>query len=206
MEIILVIAVVAFLLYFWLKRKKAGLQPLPTDYLPEAFVVLDLETTGLDSERHEIIELAEIRFNKGSATHKSIQALVKPSRKIPKKITDITGITQEMIDAEGEPLAQVIDQFAEFAGSLRLVTFNAEFDMAFLKAAYRRHGKTVPSNPVSCALKMSRRAWPSRKSFRLEDLTRDANIGVGSARRALEDARRALIIYAAAVAKLKSVS
>ena len=52
---------------------------------------------------------------------------------------------------------------SDFIGSLRLVTFNAEFDMAFLEAAYENHGIPKPIIPVSCALKMVRRAWPQRK-------------------------------------------
>ena len=53
---------------------------------------------------------------------------------------------------------------------------------------------------------MARRAWPKRKSFRLDDLANDGQINEGKAHRALEDARRALIIYAAAAAELKSIA
>lgn len=119
---------------------------------------------------------------------------------------DLTGITQEMVEAQGEPLADVLRGFAEFAGSRRLVTFNADFDMAFLQAAAKTSGTAEFANPVSCALKMSRRAWPGRKSYRLNDLASDGQFSQGAAHRALEDSRRALIVYAAAVAELKSVA
>jgi DNA polymerase III subunit epsilon len=206
MEALLVLVVVAVIVYLWLRRRNAERQQIPTDHMPDTFVVIDLETTGLDAGRHEIIEIAAIRYKKGTTTHDTFQALVKPSRKVPSKITEITGITQAMLDAEGEPLAQVLQQLNAFVGSMRLVTFNAEFDMAFLDAAYEKHGFTKPSNPVSCALKMARRAWPQRKTFRLDDLANDGDFAEGRAHRALEDARRALIVYAAATAKLGSVS
>ncbi len=201
--ILIVIAVVA---YFLLSRKHGGVQQITTDYLPETFIVLDLETTGLDANRHEIIEIAAIRYQKGNASHQTFQALVKPSKKVPKKITSITGITQEMLEKDGEPLANVLPQFIAFAGEHRLVTFNADFDMAFLHAATMKLELPKLSNPVSCALKMARRAWPKRKSFRLTDLASDGEFAEGAAHRALEDARRALIVYAAAAAELKVVT
>ena len=206
MEFLLLLIFVAIVAYFFLRRKTAGVQQVPTDHLPETFIVLDLETTGLDATRHEIIEIAAIRYRKGNTNHETLQALVKPSKKVPKKITEITGITQEMVDTKGEPLADVMREFMAFVGERRLVTFNAEFDMAFLHAATTRHNLPQFNNPVSCALKMARRAWPKRKTFRLKDLASDGEFAGGTAHRALEDARCALIVYAAAVAELKTVA
>jgi DNA polymerase-3 subunit epsilon len=206
MEALLIIIVLAVVAYVLLRGRKGGRQQIPMEYMPDACVVLDLETTGLDPTRHEIIEIAAIRYRKGSTTQDTLQALVKPTKKVPDNIAKITGITQAMLDKEGEPLAQVLPQFTEFIGSLRLVTFNAEFDMAFLDTAYEKHGIAKPANPVSCALKMARRAWPRRKSFRLEHLANDGVFAEGKAHRALEDARRALIVYAAATAELRSVA
>jgi DNA polymerase-3 subunit epsilon len=206
MEFLLLLIFIAIVAYFLLRRKTAGVQQVPTDHLPETFIVLDLETTGLDAARHEIIEIAAIRYRKGTTTHETLQALVKPSKKVPKKITEITGITQEMLDTKGEPLADVMREFMAFVGERRLVTFNAEFDMAFLHAATTRHGLPKLNNPVSCALKMARRAWPKRKTFRLRDLASDGEFAGGAGHRALEDARCALIVYAAAVAELKTVA
>ena len=206
MEFLLLLIVIAVAAYFLLRRKVAGVQQIPTDHLPETFIVLDVETTGLDATRHEIIEIAAIRYRKGITTHETLQALVKPSKKVPKKITEITGITQEMLETNGEPLADVMREFMAFVGERRLVTFNAEFDMAFLHAATTRHGLPSLNNPVSCALQMARRAWPKRQTFKLSELASDGEFARGTAHRALEDARCALIVYAAAVAELKTVA
>lgn len=207
MEAALVIsAFVLVLVWVWRGRSADRRQKVSVDHLPETFVVFDLETTGLDAARHEIIEIAAIRYKKGTTTHDTFQSLVKPKKRLPRKITDLTGITQEMLDADAPPLAEVLPQFNEFIGDLPLVTFNAEFDMAFLEAAYANHGLPKPKNKVSCALKMARRAWPGRKSYRLDDLAKDGSIAEGRAHRALEDARRALIVYAAASAELQTLS
>jgi len=206
MEFLILLPLALVVAYFLLRRQSASVRQVSIDYLPETFVVLDLETTGLDATRHEIIEIAAIRYQKGRAKHETLQALVKSSKKVPKKITEITGITQAMLDERGEPLADVLREFAVFVGDLRLVTFNAEFDMAFLHAATVQHSLPRLKNPVSCALRMARRAWPKRKSFRLQDLASDGGFAKGASHRALEDARCALIVYAAAVAELKSVA
>lgn len=203
MEALLGALVIAAICWFFLRRSTGGKQEISTEHLPEAFVVLDLETTGLDASRHEIIEVGAIRYRKGSTTHDTYQSLIKPARNVPRRITEITGITQAMLEHEGKQPGIVLREFAEFVGDLRLVTFNAEFDMAFLHAAYDKEALPRLKNKVSCALKMARRAWPRRKGYRLSDLASDGDIADGQAHRALEDARRALIIYAAAVSRLK---
>lgn len=169
--------------------------------LPERFVVFDLETTGLDSEKHEIIEFGAIRVNRDSTNHDTFQTLAKPSRKVSKKITALTGIDQAMLDGNGEPLEVALRGFLDFVGDLPLVSFNADFDMAFLENAAARYSIKI-NNPVSCALKLSRRAWPGRKSYRLVDLAKDGKLSSDGTHRALGDCERALIVYAAAVSKL----
>jgi DNA polymerase III subunit epsilon len=206
MEFLPLLILVAVIAYLVMRKGNAKLQQISTNLLPDTFIVFDLETTGLNASRHEIIEVAAIRFKKGTTTHETFQSLVKPKKSIPHKITDLTGITQEMVDRDGTPVNEVLQEFAVFVGDLRLVSFNAEFDMAFLQAGATGSGLPTFSNPVSCALKMARRAWPKRKSYRLDDLASDGQFKEGAAHRALEDSRRALIVYAAAVAKLKSVA
>ena len=206
MEYFPVIIVLAVIAYFLLLKRKPKLQQVPVDLLPETFIVFDLETTGLNAERHEIIEVAAIRFKKGTNTHDTFQSLVKPKKAVPQKITELTGITEAMVQSEGKMIDEVLVEFSSFVGDLRLVTFNAEFDMAFLQAAPKNSNLPTFDNPVSCALKMARRAWPKRKTFRLDDLASDGLFTKGAAHRALEDARRALIVYAAPVAELKSIA
>ena len=167
-------------------------------------MVFDLETTGLDASQHEIIEIAAIKFKKGRTAHETLQALVKPKVAVPFRITELTGITQGMVDRDGDPLRGALEGFATFFGDLRLVSFNAEFDMAFLQAAAKDCGLPPFKNSTSCALKLARKAWPNRKSYHLDDLASDGGFNSGAAHRALEDARRALIVYAAATAILKT--
>ncbi len=203
MNLILILLVVAGITFFLLRNRQPTIS---IAHLPEQFVVFDLETTGLDAAKHEIIEIAAIRVNRDSAHHETIQALVKPTKKVPDKIVQLTGITQEMLDRDGEDINESLRDFAVFVGNLRLVSFNAEFDMAFLNAATSRCGMTPFNNPVSCALKMARRAWPGRKSYKLADIAKDGNLDSKDMHRALADCQRALTVYGAAASSLRSVS
>jgi DNA polymerase III epsilon subunit family exonuclease len=169
--------------------------------VPQRFIVFDLETTGLDPTRHEIIEIGAIRVNRDSNAHDTFQALVKPMKRIPKKITQINGISQDMVDREGEPLETVLRDFVEFIEDLPLVSFNADFDMGFLRNAAKQHNLVI-RNRVSCALKMARRAWPGRQSYRLCDLAKDGHLSDEDTHRALGDCKRAAFVYTGAATTL----
>jgi len=167
--------------------------------LPEQFVVFDLETTGLDPEKHEIIEIGAIRVNRDSDCHETFEVLVKPQKRITKRITEITGITNEMV-AESMPLDQALAEFRAFIGDLPMVAFNARFDESFLRPACASISNPL-RNDVYCALKLARRAWPKRKSFKLSELAKDGGLAMDAEHRALGDCRRTMIVYASAAAE-----
>ena len=185
-------------------RESARLHAAPKNLsalLPRQFVVLDIETTGLDRYGDEIIEIGAIRVSLDSDNHTTFQVLVRPDRKVPKKITQLTGITQDMIDRDGIHIKEALVQFAEFTGELPLVTFNAEFDMTFLLVAARNHGITM-GNTYTCALKRARRAWPGLSSYRLVDLARMGKLETNDTHRVLGDCQRALIVFISATSVL----
>jgi DNA polymerase III epsilon subunit family exonuclease len=175
--------------------------------LPPHFVVFDLETTGLDASIHEIVEIGAIRVNRDSDVHQTLRALVRPKSVIPSKITELTGITNSMVARDGDSLEKALTDFLDFAGDLPLVAFNAEFDMAFLRAAALDVFPDRPiKNQVACALKMSRRAWPGLKSYRLSYLAKMGGLSLADEHRALGDCRRTLTVYTGAATKLRSAA
>ncbi len=199
----LVFLVILFLVYLLL-RPKTETTNIDMSILPPEFVVVDLETTGLDAEKHEIIEIGAIKVSRDSNTHATLQALIKLNKKVPKNITEITGITSEMLERDGELLEIAFPQFLEFIGDRRLVFFNAPFDLAFLSRAAERFGRKI-ENPVSCALDMARRAWPGQKSYKLESLARNAGFSTTGTHRALKDCELTVTVYGAAAVKLRRV-
>jgi DNA polymerase III subunit epsilon len=167
-------------------------------WLPERFVVLDLETTGLSPEMDEIIEIGAIRATLGMETHATFETLVIPQKEITEAISRINGITQRMVERDGRPTDLSLREFVEFIGDLPLVTFNAPFDMGFLWSAGRKCGIEI-KNRYACALQISRRAWPNLQNHRLPDLARWAKLPSDDMHRALGDSERALRVFVAAV-------
>lgn len=172
--------------------------------LPERFVIFDFETTGLNPDSHEIIEIGAIRANRDSDMHETFQTFVIPQGRISARITEITGINREMVKRDGLPLDQALSEFRAFVGDLPLIAYNAEFDDGFLKSACRRVETETFANEVCCALKMARRAWPGRRSYKLTELARDGGLSLKNVHRALGDCHRTLIVYTAAARKLSS--
>ncbi len=173
--------------------------------LPEQFIIFDLETTGLSPIEDEIIEIGAIKVNRDSKDHPTFRILINPKAKIPPKITEITSITQDMVDKEGDPIESALPQFLEFIGDLRLVAYNASFDMGFLKSAAKKLGIPL-TNKSSCALKMSRRAWPGLPNYKLATVAEMRGLSIDGAHRALKDCELTLAVYAAAVAELGAIS
>ncbi|MCL6741804.1 3'-5' exonuclease [Sphingomonas sp. RB56-2] len=197
MEWVILLAVLVVLWWIYSTAKKTA-PVADVSMVPKRFIVFDLETTGLDAGRHEIIEIGAIRVNRDSDMHETFQTLVKPGKRVPKRITEITGITDDMVRADGLALAEALSEFRDFVGDLPLVAFNAEFDDAFLRAACASTSSVPFANEVCCALQLSRRAWPWRKSFRLADIARDGNLSMDDSHRALGDCRRTMIVYISA--------
>ncbi len=183
----LILLLVGVYVFLKIRRKRIALS-----FMPEQFVVIDIETTGLDPDKHENIEIDAVKFNRGSNQLDAFQVLVKPNKEIPKKIT---GITQEMIKKEGVALESAIPDLISFIGDLRLVAFNADFDMAFLQNAAKGFGTTI-RNPIPCALKTAKQAWPGRKNYRLGELAKAGGLSTKGAHRALHDCKLTIHVYA----------
>jgi DNA polymerase-3 subunit epsilon len=175
--------------------------PVPS-CLASKFIVFDLETTGLSPTLDEIIEIGAIRITPALSSHPALQTLVRPLKPIPTHITQLTGISQAMVDSEGIPLREALASFIDFIGDLPLVSYNAKFDMAFLEQSARRCNIVI-KNPAICALLMARMAWPGRESYRLADMAKDGGLSSDDSHRALGDCKRAAIVYGAAAAKLR---
>src|SRR5690606_4414339 len=142
-------------------------------------VAFDVETTGLEAEKEDIIELAGVKFTLERQNGKLVpretgrfESFVKPSKLIPEEATRINNITNAMVENAPEP-KDVLQKFFRFCGlSSVLVAHNAEFDTKFVARAIRRHGLVVPQNPVVDSLKCLRKIFPEYSSHRLGEVAR----------------------------------
>ena len=81
-------------------------------------MVVDIETTGLNPKRADLLEIGAVKVEKGEITA-VFNELVRPGRSIPYKITQLTGITEEMVKDAALP-AEVLGRFKEFAAEQSL--------------------------------------------------------------------------------------
>jgi DNA polymerase III subunit epsilon len=149
-----------------------------------SFVFLDFETTGLEAGRDCIIEIGALKLD-GEGLEHVYQTFVKPPVSISPKITQITGITDEMV-ANAPSIADSIGKLAEFIGDATLVIHNADFDMMWLGTAFLQHRIEFADRPVICTLKWARQNQEPQAS--LGALSKKYKIGHANAHRALADA------------------
>ena len=159
-------------------------------------VVFDTETTGIDYDRDEIIELGAACFAGGRETA-CLNTLIRlsPGRTLPPFITELTGITEEELEAEGQEKETACRRYcALLEGSARplLVAYNAQFDLNFLYHFLRPFGAVgvlrAPRFLDALTVYRDRRDYPHKLSNAIEayGLTDVAN-----SHRAVDDARAA---------------
>jgi DNA polymerase-3 subunit epsilon/ATP-dependent DNA helicase DinG len=148
----------------------------------KTFIAIDLETTGLEPEKAQIIEVAAVKFRGGKEVAK-FSSLVNPGRKIPFIVTDITGISDEDV-AHAPVFEDILKEVKEFIGENPIVGHNVAFDLAFLRA----NGMDFQS-PVFDTWKLSTIAFTGFPSYSLENIAPRLGLDPGSSHRAYDDAR-----------------
>ena len=149
-------------------------------------VVVDIETTGLNPQRAELLEIGAVKVEKGEVTA-VFNELVRPKRSIPYKITQLTGITEEMVKDAARP-AEVLSRFKEFAAGAIFVAHNARFDLGFLRVKFKQYLEEEFAPPTVDTLALSRALWPEWKSHRLDAVAKGLGIIQEQHHRAGDDA------------------
>lgn len=158
--------------------------------------MLDFETNGLSPYKHHIIEIAAIRSVPGQAVLPYYQRLVRAPRKLPARIVELTGITDDLLNADGTTIEDALGGLLDFIGVDPVVSYNCSFDLGFLNASLDRHSITPEKRAGhSCAFKLAKKAWPWLSSHRLSAVAATFKLDMSGQHRALGDAKRALEVY-----------
>ena len=107
-----------------------GIQYGAPDPLQQIHVALDLETTGLDSNRDSIIEVGAVKFQ-GDQTIDTFQTFVNPSRPIPDFVQRLTGISPDQV-SRAPLFSSVARDLEDFVGTSPVIGHNVSFDLRFL--------------------------------------------------------------------------
>lgn len=124
----------------------------------DEFVVFDIETTGLSAMTCKITEIGAVLVQKGEVL-KVFSTFVNPEGHIPEEITELTGITDDMV-SDAPSQGDAVKAFIEFVGKRTVVAHNANFDMGFIRRAAENAGIHFDP-PYLDTLSMSRFLIPS---------------------------------------------
>src|SRR5574340_766921 len=153
-----------------------------------SLVTIDLETTGLDPQKDAIIEIAAVRFS-GARVEAEWSTLINPGRPIPPLITQLTGITNDMVRT-APPLKAVIQDLAAFVGTSPVVGHNVRFDLGFLqKQGILGLAEAIDTYELAAVL------MPTASRYNLGSLGQILGILIPNSHRALDDARLTHAVY-----------
>jgi len=152
--------------------------------------VIDFETTGISPTMGDrATEVAIVITEQGRVVDR-YQSLMNAGVRIPSFITQLTGITNAMIET-APPADTVMREAARFVGEVPMVAHNAAFDRRFWTAELERAGAQAPQ-PFACTVLLSRRLYPEAPSHKLGSLVDFFRLPrTGQAHRALADAEMA---------------
>ncbi len=157
--------------------------------LPLDFVVLDVETTGLDpTAGHEVIEIGAQKIH-GRDVVGEFVSLVKPSRPLPADVVDFhakNGITQGLLDREGKDPIDVVPELVTFIGDSVIVGHNVQFDLGFINEHLKRLSQPILTNQSIDTVEIAKR-YLLLASYRLVNVAAYLKIPQPSAHRALVD-------------------
>jgi len=147
-----------------------------------SIVSIDIETTGLDENREEIIEIGAVRFN-GRRIEDEFTSLINPNRHIPEFISGLTGIDDAMVRMAPR-LKEISMELLNFVGDSPILGYYIKFDIAFLrKAGLFEFHQTLDTYELASVL------LPSASRYNLGSLGQLLNIPLPATHRALDDAR-----------------
>src|SRR5680860_71613 len=106
------------------------------------FIVLDVETTGVDSKIDDIIEFAAVKLDIRGQVIDKLDFLISTSQTLSPTIIALTGITQKDLENE-PPMEEFVSKINDFCGDLPIVGHNIGFDIEFLLSK----GCDVKNNP-----------------------------------------------------------
>ena len=165
--------------------QQSGLFDDDDKYFDGEYVVFDLETTGLESSKDEIIEIGACKVKNGRIDE-VFSTFVKPSKNIPREITELTGINDDMVK-DAPTINYVLPDFYKFCHGCTMVAHNISFDIGFIHAISKKLAYNF-NNQLIDTIEMARAKLPGLKNYKLGTVVDRLNIILDNAHRAINDA------------------
>ncbi len=149
------------------------------------YAIVDIETTGGSARLEKITEIA-IYFHDGEKITGEFISLINPERNIPYFITNLTGITNDMVE-NAPRFFEVAKKIVEATEGRTFVAHNARFDYSFIKQEFKSLGYNF-KRPIIDTVALCRKLFPGHQSYSLGNICSDMNININGRHRAAGDA------------------
>ncbi|MGB1204352.1 MAG: exonuclease domain-containing protein [Chitinophagales bacterium] len=156
------------------------------------YTIIDIEATGGSPKRDKITEIAIFLYD-GEKIIDSFSSLINPEIHIPPFITNLTGITNEMV-ATAPKFSDIAERVLELTQNAVFVAHNVQFDYAYIKAEFKRLGHLFQRQKV-CTVNLSKKILPNQASYSLGNLCEDLQIGIQNPHRAEDDAKATVELF-----------
>ncbi|MDO5715009.1 MAG: PolC-type DNA polymerase III [Tissierellia bacterium] len=166
----------------------------------EDFIVFDIETTGLSIRKDAITEIGAVKIKNGQIVDRFSQ-LVNPEQNIPLEVSELTGITNAMVENEPK-IKSVIHDFYHFCEEGVLVAHNAKFDTSFIRKYMKREGLEFHF-PILDTLPLARATVTGIKRFNLGTICKKLGVTLVGAHRAVNDAQATAEVFLKIMSQLK---
>ena len=152
---------------------------------PLSYVVIDIETDGLNKEKNKILEIGAVKIIRGQKT--TFERQIKYEGKLPREIKELTGIREEEL-AKGDGLKEALKDLAEFVGENKIVGYNVRFDMEFINENMSREELPKLTNKLYDIMKYVKKEKELQKDYKLSTTLKSYGIEKEVPHRALLDA------------------
>lgn len=160
------------------KVKKNNLKP---------YVVIDIETDGLDFDKNLIIEIGAVKVE--NEKFDEFTRLIKYTKKLNSTIKDLTGIDEKLLNEEGIELKEALSLFKTFIKDYPILGYNTSYDIKFLNKSFLDLGMEPISNKVYDLMTFVKKEKILLPKYKLQTALQAYGINKQVPHRALEDSR-----------------
>ncbi|MBS6105792.1 type I-E CRISPR-associated endoribonuclease Cas2e [Anaerococcus sp.] len=152
-----------------------------------SYVVIDIETDGLDFNKNSIIEIGCVKLYNGNL--EEFATSIKIDHSLPKKIVNLTGITDEFLEKNGEDEKEALIELLDFIKELTIVNYGNNFDINFLNKSLNEHNLGHIKNQTIDLMRYVKKEKIMLENYKLETALKSYGIDKKVPHRALADAR-----------------
>jgi DNA polymerase-3 subunit epsilon len=167
------------------------------------YAIIDIETTGGSARNEKITEIA-VYLHDGEKLTDEFVTLINPERSIPYFITNLTGITNEMVE-DAPKFYEVAKTIVKMTEGRAIVAHNAKFDYSFIRQEFKSLGFNFRRKIID-TVTLSRKLFPGHRSYSLGNICRDLKIQINGRHRAAGDALATMKLFEMLLEKDKEIN